>query len=175
MAAGQKLLGPEFAGRATLARLLIDSHRCLSIRLPGLWDVERPGPHQVKAKNTKTGAEIEVMAYDGSEFEPGPETLIERAASNLQHEYEWILGKPAQSTMLEPASPVSSAMRWTATWVDANFAQADRTLSLEAFIIEPIPNRIVEFRMDSGGEWRAEVLAVAFETMTVQPTSACAP
>jgi hypothetical protein len=174
MAAGRVPLGSaEAAGRATLIHLVIDSDQCVSVRLPGPWNVEHPGTHDVNAINVETGAEIEFVAYDGSEFDPGPETLIERAASNLQHEYEQILGKPAQVTTLEPV-PVSSAMRWTATWIDGNLAQDDRTLSLETFIIEPIPNRVVEINMTQAGEWRAQVVAVALETMTVQST-ACSP
>ena len=75
---------------------------CVSLELPGLWNVERPEPHRINAIDAEKGTEIEVLAHTDEDFAPGPGTLIERAASNLQLEYERLLGKPAQVTTLEP-------------------------------------------------------------------------
>jgi hypothetical protein len=136
--------------------------------------VERPEPNRINVINAEKGTEIEIVAYTDSNFALGPGTLMPRAASNLQHEYERLLRKPVQVTTLEP-TPNSAAMRWTATWIDGNFAQDDRALSLEEFILEPAPDGIVEITVSQAGERRGEVTGLALETLTVQLAPACQP
>lgn len=161
------------AGRTTMIRSAIGPDLCLSLELPGLWKFERVEPHRINAIDAEKGSAIEILAYTDEDFAPGPGTLIERAASNLQQEYERLLGKPVQVTTLEPV-PGYGAMRWTATWIDGNFAQDDRALSLEEFILEPVPDRIVEIKVSQAGD-RGDVTTPAFETLTVQPAAACPP
>jgi hypothetical protein len=160
------------AGRTTI-RSAISPDLCVSLELPGLWKVERPEPHRINAVEAEKGTAIEILAYTDEDFAPGPGTLIQRAASNLQQEYERLLGKPVQVTTLEPV-PGYGAMRWTATWIDGNFAQDDRALSLEEFILEPVPDRIVEIKVSQAGD-RGDVTTPAFETLTVQSAAACPP
>ncbi len=160
------------AGRTTI-RSAISPDLCVSLELPGLWKVEHPEPHRINAVEAEKGTAIEILAYTDEDFAPGPGTLIQRAASNLQQEYERLLGKPVQVTTLEPV-PGYGAMRWTATWIDGNFAQDDRALSLEEFILEPVPDRIVEIKVSQAGD-RGDVTTPAFETLTVQSAAACPP
>jgi hypothetical protein len=172
------LIGPRAApagpvGRTTMIRSAIGPDLCVSLELPGLWNVERPEPHRINAIDAEKGTEIEVLAHTDEDFAPGPGTLIERAASNLQLEYERLLGKPAQVTTLEPI-PGSGAIRWTATWIDGNFAQDDRVLSLEEFILEPVPHRIVEIKVSQAGD-RGEFTRPPLETLTVRSADACPP
>jgi hypothetical protein len=75
-------------------------------------------------------------------------------------------------TTLDPV-PIYSAMRWTATWIDGNFAQDDRALSLEEFIVKPVPNRIVEITLSEAGERRGAVIELVLETLSVQWAPAC--
>jgi hypothetical protein len=170
------LIGPRAApagpaGRTTTIRSAIGPDLCVSLDLPGLWKVERPEPHRINAIDADKGTLIEILAYTERDFAPGPGTLIQRAAANLQQEYERLLGKPVQATTLEPV-PGHAAMRWTATWIDGNFAQDDRALSLEEFILEPVPDRIVELKVSQAGD-RGDVTRPALETLTVQSTEAC--
>ena len=160
--------------RVTMIRSALGPDLCVSLQLPGLWKVERPDPHRINAVEAERGAEIGIVAYTDADFAPGPEALMVRAASSLQREYEQLLGKPAQVTTVEPG-PISSAVRWTATWVDGNFAQDDRAFSLEEFIIEPVPNRIVEITVSQGRGERGQVVGPALETLTVQSAPACPP
>jgi hypothetical protein len=162
------------AGRATMIRSAIGPDLCISLRLPGVWKVERPQPHRINAVDAQKGGTIEITAYTDADLPPGPETLIQRAASNLQHEYEQLLGKPAQVTTLDPV-PVSSAIRWTATWIDGNLALDDRALSLEEFILEPVPNRILEIASSHAKDQGGDVIGRALETLTVERTEACPP
>jgi hypothetical protein len=155
-----------------MIRSVIGADLCVSLRLPGRWKVEHPEPHRINAIDAEKGAQIEIIAYADADFEPGPETLIRRAALNLQQEYERLLGRPAQMTTLEPV-PSSPAMRWTATWIDGNFAPDDHALSFETFILEPILNRIVQISISEAGEARGEVTGLALETVTFQSASAC--
>ena len=177
VAATGSLISPRSApagptGRTTI-RSAISPDLCVSLELPGLWKVERPEPHRINAVEAEKGTAIEILAYTDEDFAPGPGTLIQRAASNLQQEYERLLGKPVQVTTLEPV-PGYGAMRWTATWIDGNFAQDDRALSLEEFILEPVPDRIVEIKVSQAGD-RGDVTTPAFETLTVQSAAACPP
>ena len=55
----------------------------------------------------------------------------------------------------------------TATWIDGNFAQDDRALSLEEFILEPVPHRIVEIKVSQAGD-RGEFTRPPLETLTVR-------
>jgi hypothetical protein len=67
-------------------------------------------------------------------------------------------------------------MRWTATWNDANFAQDERALSLEKFIVEPVPNRIVEISVSRAeDDRRGEVVGLALETLTALSAPICPP
>jgi hypothetical protein len=162
------------AGRATRIRSAIGPDLCVSLRLPGVWKVERPQPHRIDVIDAQTGARIEITAYTDADLPPGPETLIQRAASNLQQEYERLLGKPAQVTTLDPV-PIYPAMRWTATWIDGNLAHDDRALSLEEFIMEPVPNRILEVAVSRAKEHGGDVIGRALETLRVQRAAACPP
>jgi hypothetical protein len=162
------------AADATMIRSALGPDLCVSVELPGVWKVEQSERRGITAIEAEKGAEIEIVAYTDADFPPGPETLMRRAASNLQDENDRLLGKPAQVTTLEPV-PISSAMRWTATWIDGNFAQDDRALSIEGFIIEPVPNRVVEVAVSTVGEWRAKVIGMALETVRIGLAPACPP
>jgi hypothetical protein len=158
----------------TLVRSALGPDLCVTLRLPGAWKVEQPEPGRINAIEPEQGAEIGIVAHTDADFAPGPGMLIERAASKLQREYERLLGKPAQVTTLEPSS-LSPARRWTATWIDGNFAPDDRVFSLEQFLIEPAANRIVAITVSPGRGGRGEVVGMALETLTIQSASACPP
>jgi hypothetical protein len=161
-------------GPVTMFHLTLGPDLCVPLRLLGLWKVEHSEPYRINAVDAENGAAIEIVTYTGNEVEPGPGTLIERAASDLQRKFERLLGKPAQVTTLE-RGPISSALHWTATWIDANFAQDEHELSLEKFIIEPVPNRIVVISGSQALDRRSEVVGRALETLTAQSAPACPP
>jgi len=162
------------AGGATLIQSVIGPDLCVSVQLPGVWKIEQSELRRINAIEAEQGAEIEIVAYTDADFPPGPETLMQRAASNLQDENDRLLGKPAQVTTLEPV-PVYAALRWTATWIDGNFDQDDRALSIEGFIFEPIADRVVGIAVSKLGESRATVIGMALETVRVHSASACPP
>jgi len=173
--AGRKSPNQEGTSRpVTAVHLTLGSDRCVSLRLPGSWTVEHSEPNRINAVDAENGAAVEIIAHTDADFAPGPGTLIQRAASDLQRQFEGLLGKPAQVTTLE-RGPIPSAMRWTATWNDTNFAQDERALSLERFIVEPVPNRIVEISVSQAGDRRGEVVGLALETLTAQSALACPP
>jgi len=151
---------------ATLIRLGDGEDLCISVRLAGQWKVERDG-QRLHATDVEDGAEIQLIVVNDADLAPGPETLTERAALGVQHEYERLLGKPAHVATLERV-PASSATRWTATWVDRNFLSEDRAVSFEAFIFEPVPNRVVEMTVSGGSERRGTIVQRALETLTIE-------
>jgi hypothetical protein len=173
--AGRKSPNQDGAsGSVTTVHLTLGSDRCVSLRLPGTWSVEHSEPDRINAVDAKNGAAVEITAHTDADFAPGPGTLIQRAAWDLQRQFEGLIGKPAQVTTLE-RGPIPSAMRWTATWNDANFAQDERALSLERFIVEPVPNGIVEISVSQAGDRQGEVVGLALETLTAQSAPACPP
>jgi hypothetical protein len=171
-------LGGKFQRRdetdqnTTLIRSAVGGDLCISVRLMGQWTVEHDG-EWLRAIDVEDEAELQIIVLNDADLAPGPETLTERASASLQDEYERLLGKPAQVVTLERV-PASSATRWTATWVDSNFASEDRELSLEAFIFEPVANRVVEMTVSGGSERRGTIVQRALETFTIEPAQACA-
>jgi len=154
----------------TIIRSALGGELCISVRLTGQWTVVRDGK-RLYAIAVEDQADIQIMVLSDADLALGPETLTQRAASSLQDEYERLLGKPAQVVTLEHL-PASSATRWTATWVDSNFLSEDRDLSLEAFIFEPVPNRIVEMTVSGASERRSTIVQRALETLTIEPATA---
>jgi hypothetical protein len=150
----------------TMIRSAVGGDLCISVRLMGQWTVERDG-QRLHAIHVEDGADIQMIVLTDTDLAPSPETLTQRAASSLQDEYERLLGKPAQVVTLERV-PTSPATRWTATWVDSNFPNEDRDLSLEVFIFEPLPNRVVEMTVSGGSERRDTIVQGALETLTIE-------
>jgi hypothetical protein len=154
----------------TMIRSALGGDLCISVRLTGRWTVERDG-QRLYAIAVEDQADIQIIVLSDADLAPGPETLTQRAASSLQNDYERLLGKPAQVVTLERV-PASSATRWTATWLDSNFLSEGRDLSLEAFIFEPVPNRVVEMTVSGARERRSTILQRALETLTIEPAQA---
>lgn len=75
--------------------------------------------------------------------------LARRDAAYLQSDYESLLGRPAQSVSL--TSPVPGAIRWSATWSDANLPSASRSLTVETFIVPLSKEWVLELSLADAG------------------------
>ncbi|WP_230530233.1 hypothetical protein [Microvirga roseola] len=108
---------------------------CFSLTLPREWHLERRAE---KARLTSAAADVaadlEVGLRSAHEIQHMPEPdLARRDAAFLQQGYEHLLGRPAQSVSLSASD--AGAMRWSATWVDANLPADSHALTVETFIV----------------------------------------
>ncbi len=116
--------------RAPLAQDL-----CVAMRLPEEWRASQDD-HGIRLRSTEWGSELSLSARSASELRTYPRAgAAARDALALQREYEEMLGKPAQSLAHEPTG-YPGVSRWSAMWIDMNFAAASRALSIETYIVE---------------------------------------
>ena len=101
-------------------------------------------PPRAALRSGLVGAKLEIVARSAEDLRDaaGPD-LPRRSAAALQREYEETLGKPAQSASIEPLGD-AGAIRWAATWIDANFSGAGGAFAVETVIIAVAPEWLLE-------------------------------
>ncbi len=139
---------------------------CLSGSLPGRWTLSREGDALRLAEGE--GAQVGVALHPAALADG--EILAGHAAS-LQRDYEAMLGRPAQAAAVETI-PGLAAVRWSATWFDANFAGAG-ALSLDRVIVQAGPGEVVEIELEAGRGADA-LAALLLASVVVGPGAACA-
>jgi hypothetical protein len=106
---------------------------CYSLSLPQEWRLETEG-RETRLEAAFSDASIALSLRSAEALQHLPQRdLASRDAALLQQDYEGLLGRPAQSVSL--AFSVSGAVRWSATWVDANLPAPSRAMTVEAIIV----------------------------------------
>lgn len=106
---------------------------CFSLALPQEWRLDtRDLKTSLNAVSSE--AELDVNLRQAGELRSLPHgDLARRDAALLQRDYEGLFGRPAQAVSL--VSPVPGALRWSATWIDANLPSASHAMTVEAVIV----------------------------------------
>ena len=122
---------------------------CFSFRLPQEWRLDTDGPEtRLKAAFSEAGIAMKLRSAGALRHLPQRD-LASRGAAFLQRDYEDLLGRPAQSVSL--ASSHTGAVRWSATWIDANLPTPSRTMTVEAFIIPLSKEWVLELSPENTG------------------------
>jgi hypothetical protein len=111
---------------------------CFSFRLPQKWHLNTDGP-ETGLESISSEAQLGMSLRSAEALRHLPQRdLASRDAAFLQRDYEEVLGRPAQSASLSPPvadAPIAGAVRWSATWVDANLPTPSRAMTVEALIV----------------------------------------
>lgn len=154
------LLGPEArssqplvrfdpAARETRVTGQVASGLCFSFRLPQEWRLDGDGSgNRLKAAASEAGIDVNLRSAGALQHLPQRD-LASRDAAFLQRDYEDLLGRPAQSVSL--ASSHAGAVRWSATWIDANLPTPSRAMTVEAFIIPLSKEWVLELSPENTG------------------------
>ena len=149
---------------------------CFSLRMPREWRAAAGGgPMRLEAVSSE--AELEIVARSAEDLRDaaGPD-LPRRSAAALQREYEETLGKPAQSASIEPLGD-AGAIRWAATWIDANFSGAGGAFAVETVIIAVAPEWLLELTATKveGGAVADALVGRALSGLEVATGGGCRP
>jgi hypothetical protein len=122
---------------------------CFSFRLPQEWRLDTDGSEtRLKAAVSEAGIDVNLRSAGALQHLPQRD-LASRDAAFLQRDYENLLGRPAQSVSL--ASSHAGAVRWSATWIDANLPTPSRAMTIEAFIIPLSREWVLELSPENTG------------------------
>jgi hypothetical protein len=122
---------------------------CFSFRLPQEWRLDPDGSEiRLKAAVSEAGIDVNLRSAGALQHLPQRD-LASRDAAFLQRDYEDLLGRPAQSVSL--ASSHAGAVRWSATWIDANLPTSSRAMTVEAFIIPLSKEWVLELSPENTG------------------------
>jgi hypothetical protein len=123
---------------------------CIALQLPQEWRLSRDD-HAVRLEATPSGTALEIDIRSEAELRDFPQAgMAGRDAAALQRDYETMIGKPAQAVLHEPTGFLGVS-RWSATWIDENFANATRSLSVETFIVESAGRWTLELTLTNAG------------------------
>ena len=104
---------------------------------------------------------------------PQPDLAIRDAAA-LQRDYEELMGQPAQSVSLSSEAG-AGAIRWSATWIDANLPTASNAMTVETLIVPLSSEWVLELSL-SGVRSREGYEALAWRLLArlkVEGRAAC--
>ena len=150
---------------------------CFSLRMPREWRAAAAGGGPTRLEAVSSGAELEIVARSADDLRDaaGPD-LPRRSAAALQREYEETLGKPAQSASIEPLGD-AGAIRWAATWIDANFSGAGGAFAVETVIIPVAPEWLLELTATKveGGAMADALVGRALSSLEVATGGGCRP
>jgi hypothetical protein len=150
---GRPLVRFDPASRETRVTGHVASGLCFSFRLPQEWRLDADGPEtRLKAAVSEAGIDVNLRSAGALQHLPQRD-LASRDAAFLQRDYEDLLGRPAQSVSL--ASSHAGAVRWSATWIDANLPTPSRTMTVEAFIIPLSKEWVLELSPENTGTLEA--------------------
>ena len=146
---------------------------CFSFRLPQEWRLDADGSEtRLKAAASEAGIDVNLRSAGALQHLPQRD-LASRDAAFLQRDYEDLLGRPAQSVSL--ASSHAGAVRWSATWIDANLPTPSRAMTVEAFIIPLSKEWVLELSPENTGTPEAHNALVRrlLTGLTVQSGADC--
>ena len=146
---GQPLVRFDPASRETWVTGHVAPGLCFSLRLPQEWRLDADGSeNRLKAAASDAGIDVNLRSAGALRHLPQRD-LASRDAAFLQRDYEDLQGRPAQSVSL--ASSHAGAVRWSATWIDANLPAPSRAMTVEAFIIPLSKEWVLELSPDNIG------------------------
>ncbi|QRM30425.1 hypothetical protein [Microvirga sp. VF16] len=141
---------------------------CFSFSLPDEWHLA-----DTSLKAVVSNADLTIDLRSAEELRDMPQSdLAARDAAVLQRDYEELLGRPAQSVSL---SSDAGAMRWSATWIDANLPSASHAMTIETVIVPLSSEWVLELSL-SGVATREAYDALAQHLLVrlkVQGRAAC--
>ena len=133
----------------------VSSGLCVSFRLDREWRVTR-NQDTTLLQAAGNDADLEIRLRSASDLQEFPEPhLADREAAALQRTYESLIGRPAHAITHQPTG-LSRVSRWSAVWVDANFAGASHALEVETFIVD-LKSAALELTLTNGGTQVAHV------------------
>lgn len=145
----QPLVRFDPAARETRVTGHVAPGLCFSFRLPQEWRLDADGSEtRLKAAASEAGIDVNLRPARALQHLPQRD-LASRDAAFLQRDYEDLLGRPAQSVSL--ASSHAGAVRWSATWIDANLPTPSRAMTVEAFIIPLSKEWVLELSPENTG------------------------
>jgi hypothetical protein len=140
------------AARETRVSGRVGRGLCFSFGLPQQWHLNTEGP-EMRLEAVSSGARLGMGLRSAETLRHLPQRdLASRDAAFLQKDYEEVLGRPAQSASL--TSPIAGAVRWSATWIDANLPTPSHAMTVEALIV-PL-----------SAEWVLELTPEGIENLT---------
>ncbi|NIX75967.1 hypothetical protein [Microvirga terricola] len=146
---------------------------CFSLALPQEWRVDT-GDLKTSLSATSSDAELGLNLRSARELWNLPQTdLARRDAALLQRDYEGLFGRPAQAVSL--VSPVAGAVRWSATWIDANLPGLSHALTVETVIVPLSRDWVLELSL-SNVEARETYNALVWQVLSglrVQDGAGC--
>jgi hypothetical protein len=136
----------------TSVRGQIAADACVTMRLAKEWDLSHPADEEY-ALVTPSDSEIRIRVRSAAELGiASAQDLVERDSVLLRQEYEAVIGKPVQASSHEP-TPFPGISRWSATWIDPNYAGPGHVLTVQAFIVPVTSGSILELTF-AGGDAR---------------------